>query len=245
MNAAGDGPVLAVRDLAKTFRKPFSTENIEAVRGISFEVGRGEIFGFLGPNGAGKSTTLKMLTGLVAPTRGQATLFGSPVSHDSLRKVGFLPENPYVHPHLTPREFVTFCARLSDGAGRDLAARVERTLGRAGMRESLDRPAHTLSKGMLQRVGLASTLVHEPELLILDEPMGGLDPVARKEVRTLILEEKSKGHTVLLSSHILSDVELLCDRVCILREGRVALEGALTDVLAGEETLEELFARRT
>ncbi|WP_394842544.1 ABC transporter ATP-binding protein [Pendulispora brunnea] len=224
-----DVPVLAVSKLAKTFRKPFSSKSIEAVRGVSFEVERGQVYGFLGPNGAGKSTTLKMITGLVAPTSGSASLFGAPFSHDSLRKVGFLPENPYVHPHLSPREFVTLCARLSDM--REPAARVSEALARTGVGDTIDRPARTLSKGTLQRVALAAALVHEPELLILDEPMGGLDPAGRKHVRDLVLEQKAKGNSVLLSSHVLSDVELLCDRVCILRSGSVAFEGPLAGVL--------------
>ncbi|WP_394821932.1 ABC transporter ATP-binding protein [Pendulispora albinea] len=234
-------PVLAVRDLAKTFRKSFafapsfpfvSARTIEAVRGISFEVERGEIFGLLGPNGAGKTTTFKMLTGLVAPTAGKATLFDLPLSHDSLRKVGFLPETPYVYPHLTPREFVALCARLSDVEGRGLPARVAGVLGRVEMSQAIDRPVRTLSKGMLQRVALASALVHEPELLVLDEPMDGLDPSGRMMVRELLREEKAKGRTILLSSHILRDIELLCDRICILRAGKVALEGAVPALLA-------------
>ena len=199
------------------------------MRGIAFEVARGEVYGFLGPNGAGKSTTLKMITGLVAPTSGSASLFGAPLSHDSLRKVGFLPESPYVHPHLSPREFVTLCARLSDL--REPHARVADALARTGVTDAIDRPARTLSKGTLQRVALAAALVHGPELLILDEPMGGLDPAGRKQVRDRVLEEKAKGNSVLLSSHVLSDVELLCDRVCILREGSVAFEGPLAGVL--------------
>jgi len=228
--------VLAVRNLAKTFRKSFSTKRVEAVRGISFDVQRGEIFGFLGPNGAGKTTTLKMITGLIAPTLGSATLFGASFSHDALRRVGFLPENPYVYPYLTPREFVTLCARLSDMTGRDLGAQVESAIARVGMSEAIDRPARTLSKGMLQRVGLAAAIVHNPELLILDEPMAGLDPAGRKQVRDLLLDEKKNGRTVLLSSHVLSDVELLCDRVCILRAGSVALEGTLSAVLGDRKT---------
>ncbi|WP_394831987.1 ABC transporter ATP-binding protein [Pendulispora rubella] len=224
-----NAPVLAVSKLAKTFRKSFSSKTIEAVRGVSFEVGRGQVYGFLGPNGAGKSTTLKMITGLVAPTSGGAALFGAPFSHDSLRRVGFLPETPYVHPHLSPREFVTLCARLSDM--RDPAARVSNALARTGVGDAIDRPARTLSKGTLQRVALAAALVHAPELLILDEPMSGLDPAGRKQVRDLVLEEKAKGNSVLLSSHVLSDVELLCERVCILRAGTVAFEGPLAGVL--------------
>ncbi len=232
--------VLAVRGLAKTFRKPFTGRAVEAVRGVSFEVERGEIFGFLGPNGAGKTTTLKMLTGLIAPTRGSASIFGIPApSPVAMGRVGFLPENPYVYPYLTPHEFVTLCGRLSGVHGARLARRVEAVLERVGVAYAMDRAVHTLSKGMLQRVGLAAALVHEPELLVLDEPMSGLDPVGRKEVRDLLVDERKAGRTVFFSSHILSDVEMLCDRVCILRRGEVVVAGRLHELLrSGARTSE-------
>jgi len=224
--------VLAVSGLAKTFRKPFTGKKVEAVRGVTFDVTRGEIFGFLGPNGAGKTTTIKMLTGLIAPTRGTASILGNAApSPDAMGRVGFLPENPYVYAYLTPREFVTLCGRLSGMGGGALAARVVKVLERLGVAYAMDRAVRTLSKGMLQRVGLAAALVHEPELLILDEPMSGLDPVGRKEVRDLIVEERKAGRTVFFSSHILSDVELLCDRVCILRKGEIVVAGSMGDLL--------------
>ena len=228
----GDGPVLRVDKLGKTFRKPFSGKRVVAVDGIDFEVREGEIFGFLGPNGAGKTTTLKMLTGLIAPTAGTATIFGERVpSADAMARVGFLPENPYIYPYLTPREFVMLCGRLSGMRGQELFSRVERTLERVGMGYAIDRAARALSKGMLQRVGLAAALVHGPDLLILDEPMSGLDPVGRKEVRDLIVEEKKAGRTVFFSTHILNDVETLCDHVCILRRGKVVVSGVLGELL--------------
>ena len=224
--------VLAVSDLAKTFRKPFTGRAVEAVRGVSFAVERGEIFGFLGPNGAGKTTTIKMLTGLIAPTRGSASIFGIPApSPEAMGRVGFLPENPYVYPYLTPREFVALCGRLSGLGGASLDARVARVLERVGIAYAMDRAVRTMSKGMLQRVGLAAALVHEPELLVLDEPMSGLDPVGRKEVRDLIEGEQRAGRTVFFSSHILSDVEMLCDRVCILRRGEVVVAGRMDELL--------------
>jgi ABC-2 type transport system ATP-binding protein len=227
--------VLRVEDLAKTFKKPFTGKKVEAVRGVSFEVNEREIFGFLGPNGAGKTTTIKMLTGLIAPTRGRASIFGIPApSPDAMGRVGFLPENPYVYAYLTPREFVTLCARLNGIHGAGLDARVVKALERTGVAYAMDRAVRTMSKGMLQRVGLAAALVHEPELLILDEPMSGLDPVGRKEVRDLIVEERQAGRTVFFSTHILSDVEVLCDRVCILKKGEVVVAGSLRDLL-GEQ----------
>jgi ABC-2 type transport system ATP-binding protein len=148
-----------------------------------------------------------------------------------MARVGFLPENPYIYPYLTPREFVMLCGRLSGMRGQELVSRVERTLERVGMGYAIDRAVRALSKGMLQRVGFAAALVHGPDLLILDEPMSGLDPVGRKEVRDLIIEEKKAGRTVFFSTHILNDVETLCDHVCILRRGKVVVSGVLGDLL--------------
>jgi ABC-2 type transport system ATP-binding protein len=227
--------VLSVEKLAKTFVKPFTGTKVEAVRGVSFEVRRGEIFGFLGPNGAGKTTTIKMLTGLIFPTSGKATILGEAVpSPEAMGKVGFLPENPYVYPYLTPREFVSLCGQLNGMGGKHLAKEVERVIDRVGISYAMDRRVGALSKGMLQRTGFAAALVHSPELLILDEPMSGLDPVGRKEIRDLIVEQAREGRTVFFSSHILSDVELLCDHVTILRKGEVVAGGAMKDLLKSE-----------
>ncbi len=225
--------VLRVSGLAKRFPKPFTRKVVTAVNGVSFEVHAGEIFGFLGPNGAGKTTVMKMLMGLIAPSGGTMEILGARApSPPTMARVGFLPENPYVYPYLSPREFVTLCGRLSGLGGSALRDSAVRVLARVGMGTAMDRAVRTLSKGMLQRVALAAALVHDPELLVLDEPMSGLDPVGRKEVRDLILEEKRRGSTVFFSSHILSDVERLCDRVCILRKGEVVVAGALRDLLS-------------
>ncbi len=233
--------VLSVESLAKTFRKPFTGKKVEAVRGVSFEVKRGETFGFLGPNGAGKTTTIKMLTGLIAPTGGKATILGEVApSPEAMGKVGFLPENPYVYPYLTPREFVSLCGRLNGMSGATLAKKVEEVVERVGIAYAMDRPVRNLSKGMLQRTGFAAALVHSPELLILDEPMSGLDPVGRKEVRDLIIEEANAGRTVFFSSHILSDVEMLCDRVCILRKGEVVAAGAIEELVGADMRRSEI-----
>jgi ABC-2 type transport system ATP-binding protein len=233
--ATSAGPadvVLRATGLEKIYRKPFTRKKVEAVRGVGFAVGRGEIFGFLGPNGAGKTTSIKMLTGLIAPTAGTIEIMGQRgPAPEVMKRVGFLPESPYVYPYLTPREFVSLCGTLSGVPRAELQKRVVAVIERVGIGQAIDRPARALSKGMLQRAALAAALVHEPELLILDEPMSGLDPVGRKEVRDLIVEEKQRGHTVFFSSHILSDVELLCDRVCILRQGKVVVAGALRDLL--------------
>lgn len=224
--------LIQVEQLGKTFRQGFWMRRVEAVRGVSFQVQAGDIFGFLGPNGAGKTTTIKMLTGLIAPTSGRASLLGEPIGRPRvLSKVGFLPENPYVYPYLTPLEFVEMCAELSGLKGRACRDRSRRVLERTGVWYAADRQVRRLSKGMLQRTGLAAALVADPELLILDEPMSGLDPVGRKEVKDLILEERANGRTIFFSTHILADVEALCDRVTILRKGEVVVSGALSELL--------------
>lgn len=228
--------LIRVEGLEKTFRQGFLMRRVAAVRGISFKVERGAVFGFLGPNGAGKTTTIKILMGLIAATRGEAFLFGLPVSTTKARtKVGFLPENPYIYPYLTPLEFVRLCAGLSGVERHLVETRSMEVLERVGMGHAAERPVRRLSKGMLQRTGLAAALVGEPELLVLDEPMSGLDPIGRKEVRELILAEQHRGRTIFFSSHILSDVETLCDQVAILQAGKVVVSGRL-DELLGRDT---------
>lgn len=203
-----------------------------AVKDISFQVQSGDIFGFLGPNGAGKTTTIKILTGLISPSSGRAELFGDPVpSRRALARIGFLPENPYVYPYLTPAEFVELCGRLSGLSGRAARDRTLQVLTQVGIAYAADRPVRRLSKGMLQRTGLAAALVADPELLILDEPMSGLDPVGRKEVRDLIVDERKRGRTIFFSTHILNDVETLCDRVAILKKGEVVVSGRIEELL--------------
>jgi ABC-2 type transport system ATP-binding protein len=225
-------PLIEVRGLRKEFRLGLFMRRVLAVRGISFDVEEGSIFGFLGPNGAGKTTTIKMLTGLIRPSAGSASIFGQAIpSPRAMQKVGFLPESPYVYPYLTPAEFVQLCGQLSGLRGRAVKDRTRQVLQAVGMLYAADRPVRRLSKGMLQRTGLAAALVADPELLILDEPMSGLDPVGRKEVRDLIVEERARGRTIFFSTHILSDVETLCDRVSILREGEVVVSGVLDELL--------------
>jgi len=224
--------LIRVERLRKVFRQGFWMRRVEAVRDVSFEVSAGHIYGFLGPNGAGKTTTIKMLTGLIAPTSGQATIFGEPIpSPRAMRRVGFLPENPYVYPYLTPREFVEMCGRLSGLGMRRVREQTERVLEQVGILYAADRQVRRLSKGMLQRTGLAAALVSDPELLILDEPMSGLDPVGRKEVRDVILKERAGGRTIFFSTHILSDVEMICDHVTILRQGSVVVTGEMRALL--------------
>lgn len=205
---------------------------VEAVRGISFQVSAGEAFGFLGPNGAGKTTTIKILMGLMRPTGGDVRLFGLPVpARKSRERVGFMPENPYVYPYLTPREFVELCGRLSGLRGQALRDRADAVLRQTGIAYAASRQVRRLSKGMLQRTGLAAALVADPELLVLDEPMSGLDPGGRKEVRDMILHERRQGRTIFFSTHILSDVPALCDHIVILQKGKTMVSGRLDELL--------------
>jgi ABC-2 type transport system ATP-binding protein len=227
--------LIRVEGLEKEFRHGFFRRRVSAVKGISFQVRRGDIFGFLGPNGAGKTTTIKMLTGLIAPSSGRALIFGHPIpSARAMQKIGFLPENPYVYPYLSPREFVEMCGSLSGLKGKVNRERTRSVLDQVGILYAADRPVRRLSKGMLQRTGLAAALVADPELLILDEPMSGLDPVGRKEVKDLILDERKRGRTIFFSTHILSDVEAMCDEVTILRQGIAVVSGKLSELLRRE-----------
>jgi ABC-type multidrug transport system ATPase subunit/ABC-type transport system involved in multi-copper enzyme maturation permease subunit len=214
--------VITVTDLAKTYRTPFRRRRVDALRGVSFAVARGEVFGFLGPNGAGKTTTIRCLMGLCAITAGKAEILGAPVpSRAARQRMGFLPEQPYFYDYLTVSELLDLGGRLF-GLDRSRAPAPRRSADRPGRPRSRGRglPLKKYSKGMLQRAGLALALINDPELVILDEPMSGLDPVGRKEVRDLILEERDAGKTVFFSSHILSDVESLCDRVAICVGGQ-------------------------
>ena len=219
--------------LTKQYRGPWTLKTVHGLRDVSFEIESGEVIGLLGPNGAGKTTTLKLLTGLLKPTHGSASIFGEPIGRvESRRRLGFLPEQPYFYDYLNGVEYLELAGRLSGLSGREAAERARQWLGRLGLG---DRPRLALrkySKGMLQRLGLAAALVHEPELLILDEPMSGLDPFGRRDVRELILEQRRAGTTILFSSHILPDVEMLCDRVLIILGGRLARTATLHDLMS-------------
>jgi len=206
-----------------------------ALDGVSFELSRGEVFGLLGPNGAGKTTTLKLITGLLRPTSGQVTVFGgSPGDRSARAALGFLPEHPVFYDHLTAEELLAYFAGLCGISGADRTRRVAQVLDDVGLGDARRRPMRQYSKGMLQRVGLAQALINEPSLVILDEPMSGLDPIGRREVRELILKLRDGSRTVLFSSHILSDAETLCSRVAILARGRLMASGAVGDLTAGK-----------
>ncbi len=235
-NASSEETVLEVDDLYKTFRIGFFRKRVEAVRGISFKVRRGEIFGFIGPNGAGKTTTIKAILRLIYPTRGVARLFGRPTGYpEARRRLGYMPESPYIYQYLKPLEFLDLCGKLSGMTGEPLRKRSLEVLERMGLGHAVDRPIGKFSKGMLQRIGLGQALLHEPELLILDEPFTGLDPIGRKDVREVLVEHRNKGGTMLFTSHTLSDVEMLCDRVAIIRAGKLGAYGELGELLAPAE----------
>ena len=203
-----------------------------ALDGLSLQVEAGEIFGLLGPNGAGKTTTLKILLRLVFPTAGTARIFGSDLSNISVhRRIGYLPENPYFYDHLTAEEFLNYMGELFDLSPAVRLRRVGELIDRVGIREAKDTPLRKFSKGMIQRVGIAQALINSPELVFLDEPMSGLDPIGRREVRDMILQLRKEGKTVFFSTHILADAETLCDRVGILQNGRLRGCGDLEEIL--------------
>jgi ABC-2 type transport system ATP-binding protein len=227
-----DDFVLEVEGLRKVFHIGFFRKRVEAVRRTSFKVKRGEIFGLLGPNGAGKTTTIKAILRLIFPTEGEIRIFGrSADDREAAKRVGYMPENPYVYQYLKPLEFLDLCGRLVGIPKTDRRARSEEMIDKVGLRHAMDRPIGKFSKGMMQRIGLAQALLHDPELLVLDEPMSGLDPIGRKEVRDLLVEQRERGKTLLFTSHILSDVELLCDRVVIMQQGEITSEGQVHDLL--------------
>ncbi|MDF0666919.1 MAG: ABC transporter ATP-binding protein [Nitrospira sp.] len=226
-----------IQQLRKIFHVGFWSRRVTAVDGVSLDVRQGEVFGFLGPNGAGKTTTIKMLMGLIYPSGGTATLFGRPIDDPSGKaKVGFLPESPYFYDYLTSREFLRFYGHLFGLLGSVLDKRIDELLDLVGMAHARDLQLRKFSKGMLQRIGIAQALINDPELVILDEPMSGLDPIGRKEVRDLILRLKETGKTVMFSSHILHDAELLCDRVAMIMKGRLVACGLVSDLVGQSAT---------
>jgi len=232
---------IEARALHKVFRTGFWMRPVEAVKGVDLTVKAGEIFGFIGPNGAGKTTTIKVLTGLVMPTSGEAWLNGLPVSDPSSRaKLGFLPEGTFFHDYLDAREFLDFHGALL-GIPRDVRReRIPKLLERVGLAHAADRQIRRYSKGMRQRVGLAQALIGEPDIVILDEPMGGLDPLGRKDVRDLILSLRDEGKTVFFSSHILEDAEVICDQIALILSGEVRKQGYLEELLGQEVVGSEL-----
>ena len=224
--------IVTVDHLSKIFKVGFWGRRVTAVDELSLDVRRGEIYGFLGPNGAGKTTTIKILMGLIYPSRGTARLFGQPVGDQTAKaKVGFLPESPYFYDYLTSREFLRFYGHLFGLLGATLERRIDELLELVSMTHARDLQLRKFSKGMLQRVGIAQALINDPELVILDEPMSGLDPIGRREVRDLIVRLKESGKTVMFSSHILHDAELLCDRVAMIMKGKLVACGQVSELI--------------
>lgn len=228
--------IVRTEGLTKDFYTGFwRPRPIRALDALSFEIPRGGIFGLLGPNGAGKSTTLKLLMGLLTPTSGRAEILGHTPGHvDARARLGFLPEHPTFYDHLSAEELVGYFAGLCGLRGAGRQARVCAVLDRVGLGADRRRPIRQYSKGMVQRVGLAQALVNDPELVVLDEPMSGLDPIGRRDVREMIHSLADEGRSVLFSSHILSDAELLCSRVGILARGRLVAAGAISDLTSSE-----------
>src|SRR5580698_10714828 len=227
-------PALATRDLTKDYAVGFWRKRpYRALDRLTLEVEPGEVFGFLGPNGAGKTTTLKLLMQLVFPSSGHAEILGRPLGDLSMkRRIGYLPENPYFYDHLTAEELLVYFAALFGYRGTGRRARVSRLLDEVGLGAERRLQLRKFSKGMLQRVGIAQALINDPDLVIFDEPMSGLDPLGRRDVRSLILRLRDRGCTVFFSSHVLSDAEALCSRVAILAKGRLVATGRLNEMLA-------------
>jgi ABC-2 type transport system ATP-binding protein len=226
-------PVVEIENLTKDFSVGFwKKRSVRALDNLCLQVNKGEVFGFLGPNGAGKSTTLKILMHLLNPTSGSARILGESVDSVSMHRViGYLPENPYFYDYLTPVELLTYMGRLFGLRQPSLSQKVNVLLENVGLIQARKQQLRKFSKGMVQRIGIAQAIINDPEIVFLDEPMSGLDPLGRMEVRRIITSLKNKGVTVFFSSHILPDVEAICDRVAILNKGKLQEVGALDEIL--------------
>jgi ABC-2 type transport system ATP-binding protein len=236
--------VIRVENVTKDVRPGFGLRKKRILHDISLSVEQGEIFGFVGPNGAGKTTTMKILMGLIRPTGGRATILGHEVGETAFHEeIGFLPEHPSFYDYLTGREILNFYARLSGMESAERRARVDLLLDWVGLGDAAEQRLRTYSKGMLQRVGIAQALVHDPSVVFLDEPMSGLDPLGRKEIRDLILRLRDEGKTVFMNTHILSDMEMVCDRVAIIIGGRVRYQGRIKDYFGdGEQQVDVVLS---
>src|SRR3954468_23159727 len=239
-----DCPAVAVHRLTKIFPVPFHpTREVVAIKDLSLRIEPGEVYGLLGPNGSGKSTTLKIILGLVSPTRGRTEIFGQDSRLvESREAVGFLPENPYFYKYLSGEETLRFFGRLCGLRGARLKEQVNELLELVGLTRARKRRLATYSKGMLQRIGLAQALIHDPRLVVLDEPTAGVDPAGSREIRDLIMDLKRRGITVLLSSHLLAQAQEICDRIGILADGVMVREGRLQELIAIENQTELVIA---
>jgi ABC-2 type transport system ATP-binding protein len=232
MNVPSPDSVIVAEELTKVFRDFWRRPKVAAVRGVSFEVRRGEVFGLLGPNGSGKSTTIKMILGLLHPTRGVLRVLGrNPRDVRAKSRVGYLPEESYLYPYLTAEETLEFYGKLFDLNRDERRSRIAQLLDMIGLSHARRRTVGEFSKGMMRRIGLAQALINDPDLVILDEPTSGLDPIGCRQIKDLIATLARRGKTVLLSSHLLADVEDVCDRVLILYNGQVQAIGPIRDLL--------------
>lgn len=234
--------MIEIAGVSKSFSDSFSRRKVVALHDLHLQVATGEVFGFLGPNGAGKSTTIKILIDLIFADSGHATINGLDVRNkETRRQVGYLPENPYFYDYLTAEELLWFGGRSAGLTSGEVRERSAMLLQKVDLFAARKRPLRTYSKGMVQRAGLALALIHDPQVVILDEPMSGLDPIGRKMVGDLIVELQGEGKTVFFSSHILTDVERFCDRFGIIVGGRLRRVERVDELLTGGATLEELF----
>ena len=232
-------PAISIQNLTKIYPIPFKREKVVAVQDLSLSVEPGQVYGLLGPNGSGKSTTMKIVLGLVSPTAGKTEIFGRDSrTVESREDVGFLPENPYFYKFLTGTETLHFFGKICGLSGAKLRERTRELLALVGLENAADRRIGGYSKGMLQRIGLAQAMVQEPRLLVLDEPTAGVDPAGSREIRDLILDFKRRGITVLLCSHLLGQVQEICDRIGILHQGVLVREGKLDDLISIESQTE-------
>jgi ABC-2 type transport system ATP-binding protein len=232
-------PAVTVENLTKVFKAGLGKKAFIAVRDLSLQVQPGEVYGLIGPNGSGKSTTMKAILGLLSPTRGKTTVFGrSSTEVASRQEVGFLPENPYFYKHLNGLETLLFYGRLCSMGGKDLKDRAREMLALTGLEDAADRRVSGYSKGMLQRLGLAQALLHRPRLIVLDEPTAGVDPSGSRKIRDLVLGFKKQGITVLVTSHLLEQMQEVCDRVGIMAHGKMMREGRVEDLIAVENHTE-------
>ena len=235
-------PAIEIKDLSVLFRSRHGS--VQALKALSLKVEPGTVFGFLGPNGAGKTTTMHVLLGFIEAESGSAQIFGEDVRHSiARRRIGYLPERAETYVFLTGRELLHMAGRLFGMRGDELRRRVDELLEQVSMSGAADRRIGTYSRGMLQRIGLAQALVNDPDLVILDEPTGGLDPLGRMEVRKIIADLRARGKTVFFSSHELSEVELVCDHIALMVGGSVVAEGKATDLVQPGESLEQYFLR--
>ena len=224
--------VIKTVELTKTFKDFWRRDRVRAVDHLNLNVHKGEIFGLLGPNGSGKTTTIKLILGLLFPTSGGVRIFGMPPGNISLKsRIGFLPEESYLYKYLNAAETMSFYGRLFGLSALERSKRIKRLLGMVGLTASANRPVGEYSKGMARRIGIAQSLINDPDLVIMDEPTSGLDPIGRREVKDIILELKELGKTVLLSSHLLAEVEDVCDRIAILYAGKLIAEGNVKEIL--------------